>query len=87
MAAEQAALRRRIAEKRRDIAEDIERLNRELRHDYAAVTSPERLVRQRPLIALGAALAVGSLIGSRVADLLVLARPRVHLFENARRRP
>jgi hypothetical protein len=85
MAAEQAALRRRIAEKRLDIAEDLERLNRGLRHDYAAVTSPMSVVRQRPLIALGLALAVGSLIGRRVADLLVMPRLRVHLFEKARR--
>lgn len=83
MAAEQAALRRRIAQKRQEIADDLDRLNREVRNDYQSVqsmTSPANVVRRMPVPALGLALGAGLLAGLWVANLLVVPRLRVHLF-------
>lgn len=73
MAAEQAALRRRIAEKRQDIAEDLERLNRGLRAE-AEAANPINVPRRRPWLALGFALLTGALVGMRFADLVVHPR-------------
>lgn len=74
MAEEQEALRRRIAEKRQEISDDVARIEDELRHDvqtYERAISPRHLVSRLPLPMLGLAMVVGAFVGVRVADLLM----------------
>jgi hypothetical protein len=80
MAAEQAALKRRIAEKRTEIVEDIDRLRDELLYDYKTATNPSILVARRPLLSVGLALGLGLLVGFQVANAFApppRSRPRL----------
>jgi len=66
MAAEQNALRRRIIEKREEVAEDLIRLRGEIRETYETATDWRRLVRSRPLASVGLGLGLGLLLGFSV---------------------
>ena len=77
MAAEQAALRRRIAEKRVEIVEDLDRIRDELRHDYRTATHPNILVARKPFLSAGVALGLGFFAGLQLANAFGVPRPRV----------
>jgi len=66
MAAQQNALRRRVTEKREEVAEDLIRLRGEIRETYETATDWRRLVRSRPLASVGLGMGLGLLLGFSV---------------------
>jgi hypothetical protein len=77
MAAEQAALKRRIAEKRMEIVEDIDRIRDELRYDYKTATNPNILIARQPFLSAGVALGLGLFAGLQLANALGVPKPPV----------
>lgn len=69
MAAEQDALRRQIVGKREEIADDVARLQWQIRHTYSSVTDWQGFLRRRPLILVGAGFGLGLIAGLTLGGL------------------
>lgn len=70
MATEQDALRRDIVGKREEIADDIVRLERELRYTVGSATDWQGYLRRRPAIVVGLGLGLGLAIGLTIGGML-----------------